>query len=126
MLDKLGIKSGHVVACDEEAWPLDDELRQKLLARAGHLSATSEGLINVVLATADETTDAAVMLAKWKTRLHPAGGIWLLTPKRGRPGYVNQNDLIPAGQITGLVDNKVCSVSETVSAMRFVIRKEHR
>ena len=43
-----------------------------------------------------------------------------------QPGYVDQNDLIAAGGPAGLVDNKVCSVSDTVSAMRFVIRRVDR
>jgi hypothetical protein len=50
----------------------------------------------------------------------------VLTPKRGLPGYVNTADLIPLGAAAGLVDNKVCSVSERVSGMRFVIRRVDR
>jgi hypothetical protein len=126
VVDKLGIKSDHRVAYDEEAWPLDEELRQRVLVRVEELIEASDRSIDVVLATADETTDAAALLQKWKSVLHPTGGIWLFTPKRGRPGYVNQNDLIEEGTRAGLVDNKVCSVSDTVSAMRFVIRKEDR
>nr|MBA2451381.1 DUF3052 family protein [Chloroflexota bacterium] len=66
------------------------------------------------------------LLETWKPRLQPNGGIWLLTPKRGQPGYVDQRELIAAGLAAGLVDNKVCSVSDTTSAMRFVIRKADR
>jgi ligand-binding sensor domain-containing protein len=54
------------------------------------------------------------------------GGIWLLSPKRGLPGYVNQSELIAAGLEAGLVDNKSCSVSETTSGLRFVIRRADR
>jgi Protein of unknown function (DUF3052) len=126
VIDKLGIKPAHRVACDEEAWVLDAELRQKVLDRVGDFAGASAGPIDVVLVTTDATTDGAALLRKWRPALHPAGGIWLLTPKRGRPGYVNQNDLIEEGKEAGVVDNKVCSVSETVSAMRFVIRREDR
>jgi hypothetical protein len=77
----------------------------------------------------DQSTDAAAELErlkrKRKRRLQPAGGIWLLRSKRARPGYVNQGELIQAGKSAGLVDNKVCSVSDGsdgISGMRFVIR----
>jgi hypothetical protein len=50
----------------------------------------------------------------------------MLTPKRGRPGYINQTELIPMGLEADLVDNKTCSVSNNVSGIRFVIRREHR
>ena len=125
VLDKLGIKAGHAVAFGEEAGPLDAELRRKSLERAGRAPAAGEPL-DVVLATADASTDAVAALARWRERIAPAGAIWLLTPKRGRQGYVDQRALIAAGLAAGLVDNKVCSVSVTTSAMRFVIRRADR
>jgi len=73
-----------------------------------------------------KTTDAVEVLKKWRQHLTPSGGIWLLTAKRGQPGYVDQRELITAGQQAEVVDNKICSVSPTVSAMRFVIRKKDR
>jgi hypothetical protein len=66
------------------------------------------------------------MLRAYRARMKPAGGIWLVTPKRGRPGYIRGEDLIPIGLSERLVDNKVCSVSEGLSGMRFVIRREDR
>ena len=69
---------------------------------------------------------SAAVLERWRQRIDQAGGIWLLTPKRGQPGYVDQRELILAGPAAGVVDNKICSVSDTLSAMRFVIRKADR
>jgi len=71
-------------------------------------------------------TDVVRVLSTWRARIDPAGGIWLLTPKRGQPGYVDQRELILAGPSAGLVDNKICSVDDTTSAMRFVIRRADR
>ena len=34
VVDKLGVKLGHVAAFDEEAWPIDGELRAQILERA--------------------------------------------------------------------------------------------
>ena len=80
----------------------------------------------MVLVWADASTDAVKTLQDWKTKIDPSGGIWLLTPKRTQPGYVDQNDLIEAGKLAGVVDNKTCSVSDTSSGIRFVIRKADR
>ncbi len=126
VVDKLGIKPGHAVALDEDAWPLDPSLRDQILARTGRPPASEGEAVHVVVLTADAATDTVATLTTWKARLDSAGGIWMLTPKRGQPGHLGQRQLIPAGAAAGLVDNKSCSVSESVSAMRFVIRIRDR
>lgn len=126
LLDKLGIKPGHAVAFTNAAQEFDPHLSQRIIARTGRPPATEDEALDIVLAVIDETSDAVALLKKWRQHLTPSGGIWLLTAKRGQPGYVDQRDLIAAGQQAEVVDNKVCSVSPTMSAMRFVIRKKDR
>ena len=126
VVDKLGIKPGAVVAFDQGPLPVDPDLRARALAKAGRAEAADGELVDVVLIGADASTPVEAVLARWRQRIDPAGGIWLLTPKRGQPGYVDQTELILAGPAAGLVDNKICSVSDTISAMRFVIRKKDR
>jgi hypothetical protein len=126
VVDKLGIKPGFAVAFVEAAGPLERGLRARTLERSGRPVAASDETPDVVLATVDNATDAVSLLAHWKTRIQPAGGIWLLTQKKGRPGYIDQRLLIDAGAEAGVVDNKVCAVSDMVSAMRFVIRTADR
>ncbi len=101
-------------------------MSQRIIERTGRPPATEDEALDIVLAVIDETSDAAALLKKWRQYLTPNGGIWLLTAKRGQPGYVDQRELIAAGQQAEVVDNKVCSVSPTMSAMRFVIRKKDR
>ena len=125
-MDKLGIKPGHAVALVDMAGSLDEDLRRKALARSGRAPVSEDEAVDVTLVSIDSSTDAVVVLKEWRQRLHPAGGIWLLTPKRGRQGYVDQHELIQAGLAAGLVDNKGCSVSDVTSGMRFVIRKADR
>lgn len=125
IVDKLGVKSGYTIAFFEDAWPIDAELRSRILMRAGQPPDSGQ-IFDLVFATVDPGTDPAALLRQWKRRLDPTGGIWVLSRKRGQSGYVNQNELIVAGARAGMVDNKVCSVSDTVSAMRFVIRREER
>ena len=126
VLDKLGIKPGHTVAFERTGQAIDPDLLQRISIRTGRPSATEDETIDVVLVAIDETSDTVALLKQWRARLAPNGGIWLLTAKRAQPGYVDQRELIAAGQATGVVDNKVCSVSATTSAMRFVIRKQER
>jgi hypothetical protein len=125
VVDKLGIKPGHavIIACNEY---VHDALRTRIVERVGRGLADDDEPADVVLADVDDQDDPVAVLVRWKFRLQPAGGIWLLTRKRGQPGYVDQRELIEAGGPAGLVDNKICSVSDTLSAMRFVIRRVDR
>jgi hypothetical protein len=124
ILDKLGIKAGYTLTF--ENIPLDDPLVQRALERAGRPPAIDDEQVDIVLALIDDTNDAAEVMQRWRPRLQPAGGIWLLTYKRGKPGYIDQRELIALGPEVGLVDNKICSVSAEISALRFVIRKKDR
>ena len=126
VVDKLGVKPGVAVAFDESEAALDPDLRERVLARSGRPIADAAEPADVVLIAAHADTDARAVLAAWKARLMPDGGIWLLTPKRTQPGYVDQRLLIQAGLDVGLVDNKSISVSDTTSGMRWVIRRRDR
>lgn len=126
VVDKLNIRPGYAVVFAFEAGEIDAALRQRVVDQAGRAPAVEDEVVDVVLASVDNTTDVIEVLKRWRPRLKPDGGIWLLTPKRGQPGYVDQRELIAAGLQAGVVDNKVCSVSPTTSAMRFVIRKKDR
>ncbi|MGI8824217.1 MAG: DUF3052 family protein [Chloroflexota bacterium] len=127
VLDKLGIKPGQRVALDHTESALDEALVQGVLNRVGSHEPASDGeAVDLVLAAVEPSTDAAGLLIAWRVRLQPAGATWLLSRKRGQEGYVDQRRLIQAGLEARMVDNKVCSVSETTSAIRFVIRRRDR
>jgi len=126
LVDKLGIRPGAEVLLIESAGALDDELRRRIEERAEIVPLSAADHVDVVVVTIDAAGDPVALLRQGKAHIVASGAVWLLTPKRGQPGYVNQTELIGAGGEAGLVDNKVCSVSDTVSAMRFVIRREDR
>ena len=126
MVEKLGIKPGHAVAFEAAPVPVAAHLREHALERAGREAAQDSEPVDVVLVGTDASTDVHAVLTRWRARIDPAGGIWLLTPKRGQPGYLDQRELIMAGPAAGLVDNKICSIDEHTSALRFVIRKTDR
>jgi Protein of unknown function (DUF3052) len=126
VVDKLSIKAGFAVAFGEQAQAVDAHLRARVLDRTGRPAAAPDELADVALACADASTDVTALLEHWRSRIEQDGGIWLLTPKRGQPGYVDQRDLIQAGPSAGVVDNKTCSIDDRTSAIRFVIRKSDR
>ncbi len=127
LLDKLGLRPGQAVrAVGQGDRALLRRVREKIgrgLARAGRA--------DVILYWPRSAEEITPTLAELRQGLVETGGIWVLTAKRGQRsasgmGYLNQTDLIPLGLAAGLVDNKTCSVSETESGMRFVIRKRDR
>ncbi len=125
-VEKLGVKAGHALVLESAAWPLDPALITAVLLQAMRDVAAEGEPVDIALVTVDASTEAAATLRHWKARLQPTGAIRLLSPKRGCPDYVDQRHLIAAGLAADLVDNKVCSVSDTVSAPRFVIRLRDR
>ena len=125
--DKLGLKPGQavrVVGRGDKA--LLDRVRQKIgrpLSRAG--------LAEVVLYWPRTSAEITPTLAELRQGIPQHGGIWVITAKRGQfsasgMDYLNQSELIPMGLAAGLVDNKTCSVSDSESGMRFVIRIRDR
>lgn len=126
VVDKLGVKPGYAVAFVASPVAVDAELQSRVLSRTGRSPAEAGEPADVVLIGADASTDAEAVIRSWRSRIDQAGGIWLLTPKRGQPGYIDQTELIQFGLAAGVVDNKTCSVSDTISGIRFVIRKADR
>ena len=61
-------------------------------------------------------------------RLVSNGGLWVAWPKlsSGVPTDLHDNVVREHGLASGLVDNKVCAVDDTWSALRFVVRLRDR
>lgn len=138
VIDKLGVKPGDRVAWvgvkPRAAGVL--ELAAGVAERAGAAAARGAGPVNLILYWPKTFAEVVPTLVELKGRLVPNGGIWVITAKKGRPaapcraangaGYLMQDSLIPLGKAAGLVDNKICSLSDCESAMRFVIPKNER
>jgi hypothetical protein len=120
VLDKLGVKDGMRILV---VGSVPGDLRSRLAGRSAvELLEDPDGdPVNLVLFAPADGSRVKNDLAEHRARIAPDGAIWVLTPKRGQPGYVRQQALIPQGKAVGLVDNKICSVDETTSAIRFVI-----
>ena len=127
VLDKLGLQPGQAVQVVGKGEPA---LLGRVRERVGQ-ALVRRGLADVILSWPCTAGEITPNLAALRAGIVEAGAIWVFTAKQGQRSasgmeYLNQSDLIPLGLAAGLVDNKTCSVSETESGMRFVIRKKDR
>ena len=79
---------------------------------------------DIVFRGASRSADLA-RLKDVKQWIEPNGAIWVVRPKGGRAS-ISDTDVISAGLAAGLVDNKIASFSDTLSAMRLVFRLRDR
>ncbi len=115
VLDKLGIKPGVTVAL----YGTPDPVLAAELARAGVAGDVGAGA-DLILLVADQAAKLAAV-ADIAPTLGPKAGLWVVYPKGRRD--ITQDDVFAAGRGAGLVDNKVCGVSPTHTALKFVRRK---
>jgi bifunctional DNA-binding transcriptional regulator/antitoxin component of YhaV-PrlF toxin-antitoxin module len=123
VLDKLGLKPGQFVRVAGRG---DKALLARVREKIGRRLSGAGTPADVILYWPGAAEEITGRLKELRAGITPAGGIWVMTAKRGQTsasgmGYLNQFDLIPLGLAAGLVDNKTCSVSERESGMRFVI-----
>jgi hypothetical protein len=116
VLDKLGVKPGQLVALRGQ--PPDPILAAEL-ARGG-VAGEAGSDADLVLLVADSIADLDAVSGIAKD-LGPKSGLWIIYPKGRRD--ITQEDVFAAGRGAGLVDNKVCAVSPTHTALKFVRRK---
>jgi hypothetical protein len=115
-LDKLGVKPGaRVSVLDVD----DPGFLAELRTRTGEVHVgrprRDSDLVFVFISHRDELERVRPL----KKYLRSNGAIWVLRPK-GTP-HIKEVDIIDLGKRSGLVDNKIASFSDTVSAMRLVI-----
>ena len=125
---KLGISEGAAVimlGAPPEILDLLDPLPDGVTIRTTLPSATGAG---VVLAFVTERSALDGLVTRAGPVVFPAGGLWICWPKRtsGVTTDITEDVLREVILPTGLVDNKVCAIDATWSALRFVWRKELR
>ena len=88
----------------------------------------ARGSVDFVLVFARSRPALARDLERVLPRLAPDGALWLCWPKRssGVSSDLGEREVRVAGLATGLVDVKVCAVSDTWSGLKFVRRRADR
>ncbi len=122
---KLGIAAGMTVALIDAPpdFPATLELPEGVTLRP-----SLRGPAEVIVCFATRRAELCRRLPALQRALPPDGGLWIAWPKRssGVPTDVTENVLRELILSTGLVDNKVCAIDETWSALRFVVRLADR
>jgi hypothetical protein len=108
----------------------DDDVDQALrdsvvdLVGAELLDEDTDEVVDVVLLWhRDDDGDLTDILVDSIAPLADDGYIWLLTPKRGRDGYVEPSDIAEAASIAGLSQTSIATLGNEWSAARLVGRK---
>jgi hypothetical protein len=92
------------------------------------LRSRLRGRLDVIVFFTHERSQLRRRLPALRRALDPAGGLWIAWPKRtsGEVTDLGEHVLRELILPTGLVDNKVCAVDATWSALRFVVRLADR
>ncbi len=124
---KLGIKPGVRLLHVNAPEGLDDWLAP-LPEGVVACAPGEEGKADVILFFTKEATQLAARFGEWAGRLDPAGGLWVGWPKKSArvPTDLDGNKVRAIGLAGGLVDNKICAISEVWSGLRFVYRRKDR
>lgn len=129
--DKLSLKPGQAVRVVGVKPSGIKEFVARVEAKIERKLARAQTPADVILYWPFTAEEIVPTLAELKEAILPNGGIWVITAKKNCTSangmnYFLQDALIPMGKAAGLVDNKICSLNECESAMRFVIRKNER
>jgi hypothetical protein len=121
---KLGIKDGFNVRLVDAP---SDVLTELKLSLEKCKRDTKNPLDFAILFTKSSTTLEKEFRAISKA-LAPAGMLWISWPKKssGVPTDLNENIVRDIGLAAGLVDVKVCAVTEVWSGLKFVRRLKDR
>lgn len=124
---KLGIKPGARVAL-AQAPPEMRGLLEPLPADVRVADGLRAAGLDVIVLFPRSAADLERRFAAAARRLAPAGGLWIAWPKRasGVETDLGEDIVRRIGLEAGLVDNKVCAISEVWSGLRFVIRVADR
>ena len=124
---KLGIKEGHrvgLLGAPEGFSETLGELPDGVSLARSRLRAP----LDVIVAFFTERSALERRLSGLIGLMDPAAGLWVAWPKRasGMDSDIAENVVRELGLAAGVVDNKVCAIDETWSALRLVIRLRDR
>jgi hypothetical protein len=109
----------------EVSGDIGTQLRRDLRETIGR-GFVKSGELDGAIALVESLEEAAELLQRYRPRLRDSGYIWLITWKRGQPGYLDQMKLVPIAKALALIDNKTCSIDEQRSGIRLVVPRALR
>jgi hypothetical protein len=124
LVKKLGIKPGTSLALIGA--PHDFEKLLKGLPKDVTPTRGGSAPADLVIWWPASVRDLASRINKVEKRIAPGGSIWISWPKKtsGLKSDLTENALRDAALPIGLVDYKVCAISEIWSGLKFARRKK--
>lgn len=123
---KLGIKDGFRFSLIEAP----NEVRKELNTCLAHCEELKDGKrpLDFAMLFTKSGSELAKTFAELAPRLAPAGMLWISWPKKssGVSTDLDENRVRNIGLAAGLVDVKVCAVTEIWSGLKFVRRLKDR
>jgi hypothetical protein len=122
---KLGIKSGFRVQLVNAPEEVRAELHEAL---AGCPAAKRGDALDFVMLFTKASAALEKDFSRMAERLTPAGMLWVSWPKKssGVVTDLHENKIREIGLAAGLVDVKVCAVTDVWSGLKFVRRLKDR
>ncbi len=122
---KLGIKPGFRVRLADAPADVRKELRDALAECAAVNDAAT---LDFAILFSKSREDLAEQFSLTAKALAPAGMLWVSWPKKssGVTSDLDENQVRAIGLAAGLVDVKVCAVTEIWSGLKFVRRVKDR
>ncbi|HXY16316.1 MAG TPA: DUF3052 family protein [Terriglobales bacterium] len=123
---KLGIKDQFRVSFSGLPAEVKAELKDAL--KTCRIAKDVEGSLDFAMIFVKNAADLQKSFSEFSQRLAPAGMLWVSWPKRtsGVATDLDENKVRTTGLAAGLVDVKVCAVSDVWSGLKFVIRLKDR
>ncbi len=121
---KLGIQPRFRVALINLPAEVGAELKEEL----SECRVVKSGELDFVMIFSKVQRDLEREFSRFAIRLAPVGMLWVSWPKKssGVVTDLTENEVRRIGLAAGLVDVKVCAVSEVWSGLKFVIRVKDR
>jgi hypothetical protein len=125
---KLGIGSGDAIALIGAPGWLEDALAEVPGVAELHTDLDGGAMFDVIVVFVSWRAELEAELGRLRDRMAPACGLWVAWPKKAAKVPTDMSDDVvrEIALPTGLVDNKVCAIDETWTALRLVIRRKLR
>lgn len=121
LIEKLGIKPGHLVLIRNAPRGYASTLGN--LPPGAFRYASGKGPFDVIQVFVSAESDLQAAIRAARLIMKRDGMVWVSWPKKssGRKTDVDENDVRHAGLALDLVDVKICAVDDVWSGLKFVI-----
>jgi hypothetical protein len=123
---KLGIKNGFRICLVNAPADVRTELREVM--SACQVMTEPRGSLDLVMVFTNSRAELSVEFSRLARELSTAGMLWVSWPKKssGVSTDIDENIVRGIGLAAGLVDVKVCAVTDVWSGLKFVRRVRDR